>query len=88
MKVSSRAARISVSGLTAQTPGRHFAHDLSPREGSTEAAYSHFKSGEWNRYRIRLHDDRHQIWVNNRVVSDTRKNYTKSVGMILLACSF
>ena len=62
-----------------------YGHSISsPREGSTEAAYSHFKSGEWNRYRIRVHDGRHQIWVNNRVVSDTHKNYAMNAGTITI----
>ncbi|MFL3659709.1 MAG: family 16 glycoside hydrolase [Opitutales bacterium] len=34
---------------------------------------SNFKHDEWNRYRIRVHGDRHQLWINNRFISDSRK---------------
>ncbi len=56
----------------------------SPKEGSIEAAYSHFNPGEWNRYRLRVHGDRHQLWINNRVVSDTYKKYARIAGTIIL----
>ena len=56
----------------------------SPKEGSTEAVYSHFNPGDWNRYRIRVHGDRHQLWINNRVVSDTQKKYARTAGTIIL----
>ena len=42
----------------------------TPEVGSDAAKHSHFKNGDWNRYRIRVHDGRHQVWINNRYVSD------------------
>ncbi len=53
-----------------------------PAKGSAEAAYSRFKTGEWNRYRIRVHDDRHQVWINNRVVADARDKRATTSGPI------
>lgn len=41
-----------------------------PALGSEAAAYAQFQTGDWNRYRLRVHGDRHQVWINNRVVSD------------------
>ena len=56
-----------------------------PLSMSKEAEYSNFKHGEWNRYRIRVHGDRHQLWINNRVVSDTRKKSGSEAGAIRIA---
>lgn len=42
----------------------------TPVVGSDEASWSKFQNGEWNRYRIRVHNGRHQLWINNRYVSD------------------
>lgn len=43
----------------------------APKPMSKESEYSVFKQGGWNRYRIRVHGNRHQVWINNHVVSDT-----------------
>jgi hypothetical protein len=42
----------------------------TPAAGSDAARYGHFQNGEWNRYRIRVHNDRHQLWINNKMVTD------------------
>ena len=46
-------------------------HRISmPVSDSPEAEHSKFQAGQWNRYRIRVHNKRHQLWINNRFVSD------------------
>lgn len=42
----------------------------APIKGSNAAMHSHFQEGVWNTYRIRVHNKRHQLWINNRYVSD------------------
>jgi hypothetical protein len=54
----------------------------NPKAMSKEAEYASFEPGEWNRYRIRVHGDRHQLWINNRVVSDTLKKSESEAGAI------
>ena len=44
----------------------------TPVVGQDSADFAHFQNGEWNRYRVRVHNDRHQVWINNRVVSDLK----------------
>ena len=54
----------------------------TPVAESNEAAWSKFKNGEWNRYRIRVHNGRHQLWINNRYVSDYVEKDSASGGPI------
>ncbi len=56
----------------------------SPILGSKEAEYSQFHVGEWNRYRIRVHGGRHQLWINNRVVSDEVRGLSDASGAITI----
>ena len=42
----------------------------SPRPESKGAEHAAFHFGDWNRYRFRVHNERHQLWINNRYVSD------------------
>jgi arylsulfatase A-like enzyme len=53
-----------------------------PKLKSNESEYSNFSHGEWNRYRIRVHGNRHQVWINNRVVSDVLKDADSDGGSI------
>ncbi|MDA0350162.1 MAG: sulfatase-like hydrolase/transferase [Verrucomicrobia bacterium] len=54
----------------------------TPVVGKDVAGHAHFQNGEWNRYRIRVHDDRHQVWINNRVVSDLKIDSLTSTGAL------
>ncbi|QXD22628.1 sulfatase-like hydrolase/transferase [Opitutia bacterium ISCC 51] len=54
----------------------------TPVAGSDEASWSKFQNGEWNRYRIRVHNGRHQLWINNRYVSDYVEESSASEGPI------
>lgn len=56
----------------------------SPALGSKEAEYSVFQFGEWNRYRLRVHNGRHQLWINNRVVSDEMREFSRESGPITI----
>ncbi len=56
----------------------------SPILASDEAKYSSFHVGEWNRYRIRVHDSRHQLWINNRFVSDEVRDATSESGPLII----
>lgn len=56
----------------------------TPEEGTDPAEYGAFASGEWNRYRIRVHGKRHQLWINNRVVSDRIIEKDERLGSIRL----
>ena len=56
----------------------------SPILASDEAKYSSFHVGEWNRYRIRVHDSRHQLWINNRFVSDDVRDATSESGPLII----
>ena len=48
----------------------------SPRPESKGAEHAAFHFGDWNRYRFRVHNGRHQLWINNRYVSDdVRENF-------------
>lgn len=40
-----------------------------PTSGSQATDPAPFQMGDWNRY-LRFYGDRHQVWVNNRVISD------------------
>ncbi|MGY8694305.1 MAG: family 16 glycoside hydrolase, partial [Verrucomicrobiia bacterium] len=53
-----------------------------PKSSSIESGYSKFNHGDWNRYRVRVHGSRHQVWINNRVVSDTIKDEIGEAGSI------
>ncbi len=55
-----------------------------PAFGSPESKYGNFKPGEWNRYRMRVHGKRHQLWINNRVVRDELKTDVGHSGSIRL----
>jgi arylsulfatase A-like enzyme len=52
----------------------------SPTADSQAAVHGHFQPGEWNHYRIRVHNNRHQVWINNRVVSDVQRTNTIVAG--------
>jgi hypothetical protein len=56
----------------------------SPILASDEAKYSSFHVGEWNRYRIRVYDSRHQLWINNRFVSDDVRDATSESGPLII----
>jgi len=56
----------------------------SPILASNEAEYSRFHVGEWNRYRIRVHAGRHQLWINNRFVSDEVRDATTESGPLVI----
>lgn len=56
----------------------------TPSPDSDFTAHSHFQFGEWNHYRIRVHGNRHQMWINNRVVSDTQVKGAAGSGPIRL----
>jgi len=56
----------------------------SPTLASDEAKYSSFHVGEWNRYRIRVHNGRHQLWINNRFVSDEVRDYSNESGPLII----
>jgi len=56
----------------------------SPILGSDAAEYSDFQVGEWNRYRIRVHNGRHQLWINNRYVSDEVRDFDAEPGPVTI----
>ncbi len=56
----------------------------SPKSGSAAAEHSAFHFGEWNRYRFRVHYGRHQLWINNRYVSDEVKEHVGNAGPITI----
>ena len=56
----------------------------APQSGSAAAVYGAFEPGEWNRYRLRVSGTRHQLWINNRVVSDTYEGSESREGSISL----
>lgn len=58
-----------------------------PDPGSDAARHGQFRRGDWNLYRLRVHNQRHQLWINGRVVSDEvdESNSTKSGGMRVLS---
>ncbi len=53
-----------------------------PMSNSSESGYSEFNHGDWNQYRVRVHGNRHQVWINNRVVSDMIKDEVGEAGSI------
>ncbi len=59
----------------------------APKPMSKNGEYSAFNHGEWNRYRIRVHGNRNQVWINNRVVSDTQETSGSEPGVIRIAVS-
>ena len=54
----------------------------SPKSESEAAEHSVFHFGEWNRYRFRVHNGRHQLWINNRYVSDEVRETVESSGPV------
>jgi hypothetical protein len=54
----------------------------TPTADSDEASWSKLQNGEWNRYRIRVHNGRHQLWINNRYVSDYVEDDSAEAGPI------
>ena len=56
----------------------------SPKTGSAAAEHSAFHFGEWNRYRFRVHNGRHQLWINNRYVSDEVREHVEDAGPITI----
>ncbi len=53
-----------------------------PASGTDAARHARFQAGEWNRYRLRINSDRHQVWINNRVVSDSVRQSAAPSGAI------
>jgi len=43
-----------------------------PAMDTKAASHGAVRFGDWNRIRLRVDGDRHQLWINNRVVSDQR----------------
>ena len=56
----------------------------SPRPGSNAAEHAAFHFGDWNRYRFRVHNGRHQLWINNRYVSDDVRESVEAPGPITI----
>ena len=54
----------------------------TPVVGTAAAMHSRFNDGEWNRYRLRVHHGRHQVWINNRYVSDVVLDKSSASGSI------
>ena len=54
----------------------------APVIDSDVGTFGHFRNGEWNRYRIRVHNNRHQVWINNRVVSDVENSNDARSGSV------
>ena len=57
---------------------------VSPKINSNEARLTGFHFGEWNHYRIRVHNSRHQLWINKKYVSDLVKENSVSLGPIII----
>ena len=56
----------------------------SPRPESNVAEHAAFHFGDWNRYRFRVHNGRHQLWINNRYVSDDVREIVEAPGPITI----
>ena len=59
-----------------------------PEIGSEAAIHGALKPNDWNRIRIRIHGKRHQLWINNRVVSDRLSDVVGRSGSIRLESEF
>ena len=63
----------SISGAVAAVP---------PAPSNLEGEPVDFRSGDWNRYRIRVLGERCRVWINEQLHSDVREENRSQAGVI------